>query len=64
MSTGPLVVDLAQRITTMCDDAGLTIVERMVALKIAEALLSLSDASFTSAPRPLYPPDAPRSAGP
>jgi len=59
-STAPLVVDLAQRITQMFDDAGLTILERSAALKVARALLVLSDATFDRAIRitALTPSDA------
>ena len=66
-STAPLVLDLAQRITHLFDDAGLTILERVAVLKVTRALLSLSDANFDAVVRvspSCSPTDGPPSAGP
>jgi hypothetical protein len=51
-STAPLVVDLAQRITHLFDENGLTILERSAVLKVTEALLVLSEATFDAAVSP------------
>jgi hypothetical protein len=51
-STAPLVVDLAQRITHLFDENGLTILERGTVLKVAKALILLSDATFDRAITP------------
>jgi hypothetical protein len=51
-----LVLDLATRITRLCDKAGVTDAERLAALRVTETLLQ-ADAWFSVSSVPAQSPD-------